>query len=214
MAVYKILHYPHVLLRKKSSPVEKFSPGLSKFAADMVETMYAFEGIGLAAPQVGILKRLMVVDIKSYLENESLKDWHGTIVCKVNGTVAPLEFPLVLVNPEIVRSEGEVHFPYDGCLSFPGVTKGDTTRFKFIELKAQTCSGVPISIECDGIMSICLQHELDHLEGVLFIDRLDDKPSNAEIQSDIEEADEEPARRKRLRKLKLHDARNQSLDFI
>ncbi len=214
MSVYKILKFPHVLLRKKSSPVEKFTPDLKKFADSMVETMYAFEGIGLAAPQVGILKRFIVVDVQSYLENEELKDWHGRIDFSVDGKPAPLAFPLNLVNPVIARTEGEVEFPFDGCLSFPGVSKGGTKRHKFIELHAKTVDGQDIVISCDGIMSICLQHELDHLEGVLFIDHLGKAPDQDEIVSEIEETEDDPVVRKKLRKLKLIDARNEKFAFL
>lgn len=209
MSVYRILHYPHVLLRKKSLPVTTFGPDLKTFAERMTNTMYAFEGIGLAAPQVGVLRRFIVVDIKSYLDNEDLKDWHGTISMSVDGKPAPLTFPLSLVNPEIVRHEGEVEFPYDGCLSFPGVSKGGTRRHKFIELHAKTIDGKPIVISCDGIMSICLQHELDHLEGVLFIDHLKEKADEDEVVEDIHDAEDDPVTRKKLKKLKLVDARNE-----
>ena len=214
MSVYKILKYPHVLLRKKSTPVEKFTPDLKKFSEAMVDTMYAYEGIGLAAPQVGILKRFIVVDISHYLDSADLKDWHGTVELKVDGKVAPLKFPLVLVNPHVAKSEGEVDFPYDGCLSFPGVQKGATARAKWIELRAQSVDGHDIVIACDGIMSICLQHELDHLEGVLFIDHLKSEADTQEVIAEIEEAEDDPAWRKKLKKLKLVDARNERFTFL
>jgi peptide deformylase len=211
MAVYRILHYPHVLLRKKSLPVECFTPELAAFASNMTNTMYAFEGIGLAAPQVGILKRLIVVDIKSYLESEELKDWHGTISYSVDGVETPLGFPLTLVNPTIAKAEGEVEFPFDGCLSFPGVSKGGTRRHKSIELHARTVDDKAIVISCDGIMSICLQHELDHLEGVLFIDHLKSGADEDEVIEEIHDSEDDPATRKKLKKLKLVDARNEKL---
>lgn len=214
MSVYKILTFPHVLLRKKSSPVERFTPDLADFAQKMIDTMYAFEGIGLAAPQVGVLKRFIVVDVKPYLENPELKDWHGKITYSVGGAEKPLAFPLVLVNPTIAKHEGEIEFPYDGCLSFPGVSRGGTKRHNGIELHAQTVAGEDIVIACDGIMSICLQHELDHLEGVLFIDRLDEKVDPQEVVDDIHEATEDPATRKKLRKLKLVDAQKEKFTFL
>ena len=213
MSVYRILHYPHVLLRKKSLPVVSFGPDLKTFAERMTSTMYAFEGIGLAAPQVGILRRFVVVDVKTYLESEDLKDWHGTISLTIDGKAMPLAFPLSLVNPEIVRHEGEVEFPFDGCLSFPGVSKGGTRRHKFIELHAKTVDGKPIILACDGIMSICLQHELDHLEGVLFIDHLKESADEDEVVEEIHDAEDDLATRKKLRKLKLVDARNEKFSF-
>jgi|GEM_PF-17692 len=214
MPLYKVLNYPHVLLRKKSHPVEKFTPDLKKFAEAMSDTMYAYEGIGLAAPQVGILKRFIVVDVSHYLENTDLKDWHGSIEVKLDGKVAPLKFPLWLVNPVVAKSEGEVDFPHDGCLSLPGVSKGGTKRAKWIELRAQTVDGQDLVISCDGIMSICLQHELDHLEGVLFIDHLATPAETQEVIAEIEDAQDDPAWRKKLKKLKLVDARNERFTFL
>lgn len=214
MTVFKILKYPHVLLRKKSSPVETFTPDLESFTQSMIDTMYAFDGIGLAAPQVGVLKRVIVVDIKSYLENPQVKDWHGTAKVSVDGKEAKLSFPLALVNPEIVRSEGQIDFPFDGCLSFPGVSRGATARMKWIELAARGPKGEAINIQCDGIMSICLQHELDHLEGVLFVDRLEEKVAENEVIADIEDHESDPGVRRQLKKLHPVDARASKYAFL
>jgi peptide deformylase len=214
MAVYKVLHFPHVLLRKKSSPVERFTSGLKQFTADMVETMYAYEGIGLAAPQVGVLKRIIVVDVRPYLENSALKDWHGTHIYTVDGKAETLPSPLVLINPEITKKDQEINFPFDGCLSFPGVDRGQTSRWKDIVLEARDPDGRAIRIEGDGILSICLQHEMDHLEGVLFIDRAQEKISDAEVVADIEDHENDTATRRRMKKMKLVDARSEKLDFL
>ncbi|MEY4065972.1 MAG: peptide deformylase [Pseudomonadota bacterium] len=214
MAVYKVLHFPHVLLRKKASPVERFTSGLRQFTADMVETMHAYEGIGLAAPQVGVLKRVIVVDVRPYLENSSLKDWHGSHTFAVDGNAGTLPSPLVLINPEITKKDQEITFPYDGCLSFPGVERGQTTRWKNIVLEARDPEGRALRIESDGILSICLQHEMDHLEGVLFIDRAQEKVSDAEVVAEIEDHENDTATRRRMKKMKLVDARAQKFDFI
>jgi peptide deformylase len=214
MPVYKILHYPHVLLRKPSTPVEKFTPSLKAFAAGMVETMNAFEGIGLAAPQVGILKRLIIVDVRPYLENPQLKDWHGTYSYSVDGQKQNLPSPMILVNPEIVAKQNEISFPFDGCLSFPGVDRGQTTRWKNIEMHAKDLDGKSIRIECDGIMSICLQHEMDHLEGVLFIDRVQGQVNENDVMADIEDHENEAGTRRKMKKLKLVDARAEKFDFL
>ncbi|MEY2987400.1 MAG: peptide deformylase [Pseudomonadota bacterium] len=213
MAVYKVLHYPHMLLRKRSTPVEAFTPGLKQFTVDMVETMNAYEGIGLAAPQVGILKRIIVVDVRPYLETESLKEWHGQYEYTVDGSKRELPSPIVLVNPEITHKEKEITFPFDGCLSLPGLDRGQTTRWKSIVLEAKGVDGESIRIECDGILSICLQHELDHLEGVLFIDRVQGKVDPNEVASDIDDFENDPSTRRRMKKLKLVDARSMKLDF-
>lgn len=215
MAVYKILKYPHVLLRKKSTPVEKFTSDLKVFADGMISTMNAFEGIGLAAPQVGILKRVIVMDITPYLENPDVADWHGKIAVKVNDKSVPLKFPLTLVNPEIVQREGETDFPFDGCLSFPGVDRGQTKRAKFVKLEALDAEQNKITIECDGIMSICIQHEIDHLEGVLFIDRLrETAPSEKVIVEEIKEYESESSYKKALKKLNPVDARDSNFQFV
>lgn len=214
MAVYKILRYPHVLLRKKSSPVEKFTTDLKTFVSSMIETMRAFNGIGLAAPQVGIPKRILIVDVEPYFSDESLKDWHGTVKITTDGQESALAFPMILVNPVIARHEGEVNFPYDGCLSFPGVDAGVTSRHRFIELHAKDAEERDIKIECDGIMSICLQHEIDHLEGVLYVDRVQDKRTEKEVVSQIADFDQDAKERKRLKKLKAIDARVEKFTFL
>ncbi|NBX16750.1 MAG: peptide deformylase [Proteobacteria bacterium] len=214
MAVYKILHYPHILLRKPSTAVEKFTPSLKTFTQNMIETMNAFEGIGLAAPQVGILKRVMIVDVRPYLENPQLKEWHGSISFSLDGEKKPLPSPMILVNPEIVRKDTEISFPFDGCLSFPGVDRGQTTRWKDIVLEAKDTDGKAVRIECNGILSICLQHEMDHLEGVLFIDRVQGKVSENEVAADIMDHEEDAATRRKMKKLKLVDARSEKLDFL
>jgi len=203
-----------MLLRKRSTPVEAFTPGLKQFTADMIETMNAYEGIGLAAPQVGILKRVIVVDVRPYLENETLKEWHGQYEYSVDGSKRELPSPLVLVNPEISKKEEEITFPFDGCLSLPGLDRGQTTRWKNIVLEAQGVEGESIRIECDGILSICLQHELDHLEGVLFIDRVQGKVDPNEVAADIDDFENDPGTRRRMKKLKPVDARSMKLDFV
>ena len=214
MTVYKILKYPHVLLRKKSTPVEKFNPDLLKFTTGLIDTMNAHDGIGLAAAQVGILKRILVIDIKAYLENPEVKDWHGSVKLKVDGADVPLKFPLTLINPEIVKSEGEIDFPFDGCLSFPGVTRGATRRLKWIELQAKNENGQVVNIQCDGIMSICLQHEMDHLEGVLFIDQLKEKADNEEVLAEIEDFESDPSTRRQMKKLHAVDAQKEKFSFV
>lgn len=214
MPVFKVLQFPHVLLRKPSTPVEKFTSGLRQFAADMIETMNAYEGIGLAAPQVGILKRIVVVDVRAYFENASLKEWHGACHYSVDGKKLELPFPLILVNPTITKKDQEIIFPLDGCLSFPGVDRGRTTRWKNIVLEAKDVNGHLVQVESDGILSICLQHEMDHLDGVLFIDRIDGKVIEDEVVAEIQEHESDTSTRRRMKKMKLVDARSQKLDFV
>jgi peptide deformylase len=206
MTIYKVLTFPHVLLKKKSTPVNDLNENVKIFCNNLVETMYAMEGIGLAAPQVGVLKRIIVLDINPYLKNPDLKEWAGNFNYKLNGVSQELSFPLMLVNPEITKSEGEIIFPYDGCLSFPGVSKGGTARLEKIWLTAKNVDGGLVEIECTGILSICIQHELDHLEGILFVERTGKKIDVLDIQEEIKEAENEKEFRKLMKKIKPVDA--------
>ncbi|MCS7203096.1 MAG: peptide deformylase [Thermodesulfovibrio sp.] len=149
MAVLEIRKYPDEILKKVAEPVTKINGELQKLIDDMIETMYASNGVGLAAPQVGVLKRLIVVDTSVRQKNQSL---------------------LVLINPEIVNYEGEV-LSEEGCLSVPGFTT-KLSRKEKIYIKAFDRKGKPIEIEADGLLSRALQHEIDHLNGILIIDRL------------------------------------------
>lgn len=170
MAILEILKYPDPRLREISKPVETFNPELKKLAQDMLETMYAENGIGLAAPQVGELKRMLVIDTRPrdtegrYEKNE-LTDLEGKV-----------HQPLVIINPEIVKGEGKTTFS-EGCLSVPSFFE-DVDRFKTIELKYQDLDGKTHVIRTDGLLAICIQHEMDHLEGTLFIDHLSFVKSN------------------------------------
>ena len=214
MQIFNILHYPHVLLRKKSQPVTQWSEDLVRFVEGMVSTMYAHQGIGLAAPQVGILRRILVVDVKAYLDNPDLAAWHGSVTYTVEGRESVPVWPLRLVNPEIVERHERVRFPFDGCLSLPGVPVSESERDRIIVLNARLPDGRAVSIRAEGILSICLQHEMDHLEGVLFIDRVVD-PSDAEgAEEAIRAYEEDPATRKLERRLKSVDARKCAFDFV
>lgn len=214
MSVFKVLHYPHVLLRKRSTPVTNWSADLHEFIEGMIATMYSHQGIGLAAIQVGIPKRVMVVDISPYLANPDVKDWHGQVEYLENGQERDIQWPLKLVNPEIVEQEGEIHFPFDGCLSLPGVSASDTKRFRKIVLRARTAQNTEIEIRCDGILSICLQHELDHLEGILFIDRLMSAVEDRGIREEITAYENDRETRKQEKKLKAIDARKTKYSFV
>lgn len=170
MAVMEILKYPDPRLREVSKPVTKFDAELKKFAQDMLETMYAENGIGLAAPQVGKLYRMMVVDTRPrdtkgrYEENE------------MTALESKITQPLVVINPVIVKGEGKTTFN-EGCLSLPSFYD-EVERFEKIHLKYNDVEGKEHVIEVDGLLAICLQHEMDHLEGTLFIDHLSFLKSN------------------------------------
>ena len=149
MARLQILEYPDPRLRTRAEPVTVFDPALAEFAADMLETMYAAPGVGLAATQVDFHKRLIVMDV-SEDKNQAM----------------------VFCNPEILTSEG-VGVGEEGCLSVPGIYD-EVKRAAVIRARAQDVAGKTFEVELDGLAAVCLQHEMDHLEGKLFVDYLSD----------------------------------------
>ncbi|WP_142504752.1 peptide deformylase [Melghirimyces algeriensis] len=147
MAIRKIILVPDPILKEKAKSVTKFNDRLHKLLDDMAETMYDAPGVGLAAPQVGISKRVIVVD-----------DGNGLIEA---------------VNPELVQKEGEqLSPPPEGCLSIPGLL-GDVRRAEKVRMKAQDRYGETFEMEAEGYLARILQHEVDHLNGVLFTDIAD-----------------------------------------
>ena len=146
----KILIEPDPLLRKKSEPLEKVDGETRKIMKDMLETMYDAPGIGLAAVQIGILKRMIVIDIS---KDEKKKN------------------PLFLINPVIVKKSDETSTYEEGCLSLPG-QYAEIERPKDCHLKYVDLDGNEKELKADGLLSTCIQHEVDHLNGILFIDYL------------------------------------------
>ncbi|MBC7346978.1 MAG: peptide deformylase [Clostridia bacterium] len=143
MAVYEILRLGNELLRQRAKPVPAITPNVEKLLTNLAETMYAARGVGLAAPQIGVLKRAIVVDVGEGL--------------------------LALVNPEIVSREGE-EVGLEGCLSIPGL-EGEVPRAARVEVRAWDRYGAPTHLKAEGLLARALQHEIDHLDGILFIDR-------------------------------------------
>ncbi len=152
MTIREILKYPDPFLKTKAQKVDEVDDEVRSLIDDMFESMYAGKGIGLAATQIGVDKRVIVLDLPGDPE-EGIED------CK-----------LALVNPEITLSEGEFKFE-EGCLSVPGINAYVKRAFH-IKLKALDPDGNPIEIDAEDILSVILQHEIDHLDGILFIDRL------------------------------------------
>ena len=150
MAVRTILHYPDKRLRQPAEPVTDFGPEFQKLIDDMAETMYAAPGVGLAAPQIGVPLRIFVVDTATD-EDE------------------PSDFR-VFANPEIVKMQGTTIFT-EGCLSFPGARE-DIERGEVVTARAQDRHGEWFEITAEGLLAIAIQHEKDHLDGKLMIDRL------------------------------------------
>jgi peptide deformylase len=146
---------PSPRLRQKSAKIERVDDSIRKLAADMYETMMAANGVGLAAPQVGILQRLVVIHVPAGMEYED-----------------DPEINLALVNPEIQRAGGQ-ELGAEGCLSFPDLW-GDVSRYTSVTVKAEDTDGKSMKIKARGFLARVLQHEIDHLDGVLFFDRMED----------------------------------------
>ncbi|MGZ3726193.1 MAG: peptide deformylase [Pseudobdellovibrio sp.] len=167
----EILTYPNPILREVSEPVTKFDAELKQFAQDMLETMYDANGIGLAAIQVGRPIQMLVIDTRPKdPENSRFEDEDQTEL------EAKVKQPLVLINPEIVNGTGKTTFD-EGCLSVPSFFE-TVERFESVEIKAQDVEGQEIRFKVDGLLAICIQHEMDHLKGTLFIDHISFTKSN------------------------------------
>lgn len=164
----RIVHYNDPVLRKKGEKVGAFDTSLARLKDDMVETMHDAGGIGLAAQQVGRALLFCVIDLR---ESDADFTW------ELDGTKLPLDLfmPLALANPKVTVERGTPETLYEeGCLSFPKI-RGDIARPDAIKVVFHDERGVPHTLRCDGLLSRCVQHEVDHLNGVLFIDRMDKK---------------------------------------
>jgi len=171
MAILEILTYPNPLLREVSKPVSEFKPELKKLAEDMLDTMYDANGIGLAAPQVGELIRMLVIDIRPKDEEGRRYQYD-----EMTALEKQITQPLVLINPEIIKGEGKTTFD-EGCLSVPSFFE-TVERFEKVEVKAFDVDGRELRFTTDGLLAIVIQHEMDHLEGTLFIDHISFTKSN------------------------------------
>ncbi len=151
MALREVLQFPDRRLRRISKPIEEVSEAIRELASDMLEVMYDEPGIGLAAPQLGEAIRLIVVDTE-WTEDGAERN------------------PLVLVNPQIVEAEGSIAWS-EGCLSVPDF-QAEVERSERVALQATDLDGDEVKIDAEGLQAVCFQHEIDHLDGVLFIDRI------------------------------------------
>lgn len=156
MARLDILTFPDPRLSQTSSPVEAVDDRIRTLIDDMFDTMYAAEGVGLAAPQVGVFERIIVVDCAERDSEEELP-------------LKPIQ-PIAVVNPQVDEAEGKIQWS-EGCLSVPGYID-DVERAAKVVVTGLDRDGNPLRIEADGLLAVCLQHEIDHLEGTLFVDRL------------------------------------------
>jgi peptide deformylase len=149
MALRTILEFPDPRLRTRAQPVARFDAELSRLVDDLFETMYAAPGIGLAATQIDVHQRVIAIDV-----------------------TADRSAPLVVINPQILVRDG-VETMEEGCLSVPGYFD-EVQRAAKIRLRAQGRDGVPYEMDCDELLAVCVQHEMDHLDGKLFVDYLSD----------------------------------------
>lgn len=173
MAILPILTYPDPRLREISKPVEKVSTEIKTLVDNMLETMYQANGIGLAAPQVGQLLRILVIDVRRLSEPGEREESSESALTELESKVS---FPLVLINPVVVKGEGQTTYE-EGCLSVPGYYE-EVSRYNWVRVEALNRHGEKFVLETDGLLAICIQHEMDHLEGKLFIDRLSFVKSN------------------------------------
>jgi peptide deformylase len=160
-----VVKYGHPVLRQKGARIEKITPQIEKLIADMLETMYEAKGVGLAAQQVGKALQLTVIDVREATERPSTLELNG-----VPADPASI-MPLILINPEW-KAVAEPVEGAEGCLSFPEIY-ADIFRPEAIEVTAMNEKGERLSFRCGGLLSRAIQHEYDHLHGVLFIDRID-----------------------------------------
>jgi peptide deformylase len=155
VAVLEVLHYPDAKLHLKALKVLSVDESIKQLVSDMAETMYEFDGIGLAASQVNVQKRLFVMDLSREDEPRNL---------------------MVFINPEILEKDGEV-LGNEGCLSVPGIYE-EVIRAETIKLKYTDLNSIEHIISCNGLMSVCIQHEIDHLDGKVFVDYLSSLKQN------------------------------------
>ena len=162
--ILQIFEYGDPILRVKGKPIENMDDRIRELAANMIETMHAANGVGLAAQQIGEALQLTVLDVSLVEDRPSTLKLDGK---EVDPKAA---MPLVLINPEI-ELRGTTEVGVEGCLSFPEIT-GDIERAKSVIVRAQTLDGGTIEIEASGFLARAIQHEGDHLNGILFIDRM------------------------------------------
>jgi peptide deformylase len=175
--ILEVTKYGNPILRQKGARIEKVTPEIKQLITDMFETMYATKGIGLAAQQVGKAIQLTVLDVRGITDRPS--------TLELAGKPEEVEkfMPLVLINPEIKPLNDPVLGP-EGCLSFPELY-GEVLRPESVEVKALDAKGKPIEFRCGGLLARAIQHETDHLNGILFIDRMDRKSKN-EIRDELD----------------------------
>ncbi len=170
MAKLKIYTFPDVILTHKAVPISRVEKSYFKLADDMLETMYHAPGIGLAANQVGILERILVLDTE--YDFEELEEGQELLPGQevVAGGIITGKKPEIIINPEIIKKEGKITLS-EGCLSVPEYN-AEVVRAEKIKLQYTNIDGLTRTLDAEGLLAVCIQHEMDHLDGKLFIDRL------------------------------------------
>jgi len=175
--ILKVVKYGHPALRQKGARIETITPEIKKLIADMFETMHAYKGVGLAAQQVGVALQLTVIDVRAVTDRPS--------TLELDGKPADVRdfMPLVLINPVVKPVADSVAGP-EGCLSFPEIY-ADITRPESVDVTAMDEKGKQIQFRCGGLLARAVQHETDHLNGILFIDRME-KKTKEDLRPELE----------------------------
>jgi peptide deformylase len=176
--ILPVVKYGTPVLRQRGARIESITPTIKRLIADMFETMYAYKGVGLASQQVGLALQLTVIDVRGITDRPSSLELKGE-PADVAGFM-----PLVLINPEVKAVGSPVAGP-EGCLSFPEIF-ADITRSDVIDVKAMNQDWKLIEFRAGGLLARAIQHEVDHLEGILFIDRMT-RESKEELRPELEE---------------------------
>jgi peptide deformylase len=175
VTVRKLRYYGDPILRQQAKKIHRFDTSLPKLVHDMFETMHANDGVGLAAPQIGLSMRLFIVEGTERETNQYFK--------------------LAMANPEIVKSEGE-QIGMDGCLSIPGYYAVNVQRAARVVVKGQDLHGKPMRVSAQGYFAWALQHEIDHLDGILYLDHLNDPEDLRKVHEDTVEEEAYVEKRK------------------
>ena len=176
--ILEIVKYGHPVLRQKGAKIESLTPEIKKLVASLLATMEKNHGVGLAAQQVGVAKQVAVIDVRAVTDRPSTLERDGQ-----PADVAAF-MPLILINP-VVTPAGEPVAGGEGCLSFPEIF-AEISRPGSVDVKALDAKGQPITFRCGGLLARAVQHETDHLNGILFIDRMD-KKTKAELQPELDD---------------------------
>ena len=174
----QIRYFGDPILKEMGQKVETFDEQLSKLSSDMLDLMHRSEGIGLAAQQVGIALQFCVMEVPEH------PDYPITCILDDKPLTPSLIMPISMANPIVSALPSDEYYYEEGCLSFPGIN-ADVARPERIRVTYQDLDGIEHTLECDGLLARCIQHEVDHLNGILFIDRME-KRTYAEIKKEVQ----------------------------